>query len=286
MNRKEEIMKTVKDVSEITGVSIRTLRYYDEIDLLKPTELTEAGYRLYDNKALEKLQEIMFFRELEIPLIDIKKIMDNPNYDKEQALLAQKSLLEQKRNRLNGIIELITDVMKGVNTMSFGAFSNKEVQKMVNHTLECMTKESLDEQVQKYGSMEKYKEHLVSGFANEQAMADLLKWYGSKEKAMEAVMQSTGSGEEIKQEQDENTKIYKQFMAAKEAGNMDMAHSAVEMLAENYKTMFALDNARNILLDLAKEYLQREKLAEITDSQFGEGCSEYVAHAIQHYYGA
>lgn len=129
MNRKEEIMKTVKDVSEITGVSIRTLRYYDEIGLLKPTELTEAGYRLYDNKALEKLQEIMFFRELEIPLVDIKKIMDNPNYDKEQALLAQKSLLEQKRNRLNGIIELITDVMKGVNTMSFGAFSNEEVQK-------------------------------------------------------------------------------------------------------------------------------------------------------------
>ena len=279
-------MKTVKDVSEITGVSIRTLRYYDEIGLLKPTELTKAGYRLYDNKALEKLQEIMFFRELEIPLIDIKKIMDNPNYDKEQALLTQKSLLEQKRNRLNGIIELITDVMKGVNTMSFEAFSNEEVQKMVNHTLECMSKESLDEQVQKYGSMEKYKEHLVSGFANEQAMADLLKWYGSKEKAMEAVMQSTGSGEEIKQEQDENARIYKQFMAAKEAGNMDMAHSAVEMLAENYKTMFALDNARNILLDLAKEYLQREKLAEITDSQFGEGCSEYVAHAIQHYYGA
>ena len=278
-------MKTVKDVSEITGVSIRTLRYYDEIGLLKPTELTKAGYRLYDNKALEKLQEIMFFRELEIPLIDIKKIMDNPNYDKEQALLAQKSLLEQKRNRLNGIIELITDVMKGVNTMSFGAFSNEEVQKMVNHTLECMSEESLDEQVQKYGSMEKYKEYLVSGFANEQATADLLKWYGSKEKAMEAVMQSTGSAKEIKQEQDENARIYKQFMAAKEAGNMDMAHSAVEMLAENYKTMFALDNARNILLDLAKEYLQREKLAEVTDSQFGEGCSEYIAHAIQHYYG-
>lgn len=278
-------MKTVKDVSEITGVSIRTLRYYDEIGLLKPTELTEAGYRLYDNKALEKLQEIMFFRELEIPLVDIKKIMDNPNYDKEQALFAQKSLLEQKRNRLNGIIELITDVMKGVNTMSFGAFNNEEVQKMVNHTLECMSEESLDMQIQKYGSMEKYKEHLVSGFANEQATADLLKWYGSKEKAIEAVMQATGNTEEIKQEQEENAKIYKQFMTAKEAGDMDMAHSAVELLAENYKAMFALDNARNILLDLAKEYLQSEKLAEATDNQFGKGCSEYVAHAIQHYYG-
>lgn len=69
-------MKTVKDVSDITGISIRTLRYYDEIGLLKPTKLTESGYRLYNNKALEQLQEIMFFRELEIPLMDIKKIME------------------------------------------------------------------------------------------------------------------------------------------------------------------------------------------------------------------
>ena len=156
-------MKTVKEMSAITGISIRALRYYDEIGLLKPTELTEAGYRLYDNKALEKLQEIMFFRELEIPLTDIKEIMDNPDYDKEQALSAQKSLLEQKRNRLNGIIDLITDVMKGVNTMSFEAFNNEDVQKMVNHTLECMSKESLGRQIQKYGSLEKYKEHLMSG---------------------------------------------------------------------------------------------------------------------------
>ncbi len=278
-------MKTVKDVSEITGISIRTLRYYDEIGLLKPTKLTNSGYRLYDSKALEKLQEIMFFRELEIPLVDIKKIMGNPNYDKEQILLTQKKFLERKRNRLNGIIELITDVMKGVNTMSFGAFNNEEVHKMVNHTLKCMSKESLDEQVQKYGSMEEYKEHLVSGFANEQASADLLKWYGSKEKAIEAVMQSTGDSIEIKREQDENTQIYKQFVAAKEANNADMAHSAVEMLAENYKTMFALDNARNILLDLAKEYSSNEKLAEITDKEYGVGCAEYIANAIKLYYG-
>ena len=278
-------MKTVKEVSMVTGVSIRTLRYYDEIGLLRPTELTEAGYRLYDNKALEKLQEILFFRELEIPLIDIKKIMDNPNYDKEQILITQKNLLEQKRNRLNGIIELITDVMKGVNTMSFEAFSNDEVQKIVNHTLECMPKENIDEQVQKFGSLEKYKEYLSSGFSNEQAMTDLMKWYGSKEKAMEAMMQSTGDTEEIKQEQDENAKIYKMFMSAKECDNMDMERSAVELLAENYKKMFALDNARSILLDLSKEYLQNSKLAEVTDSQFGIGCSEYVANAIKRYYG-
>ena len=133
--------------------------------------------------------------------------------------------------------------------------------------------------------MEKYKEYLSSGFTNEQAMADLMKWYGSKEKAMEAIMQSTGDTEEIKQEQDENTKIYMLFMSAKESGNMDMERSAVELLAENYKKMFALDNARSILLDLSKEYLQNSKLAEVTDNQFGAGCSEYVANAIKRYYG-
>ncbi len=278
-------MKTVKDVSEITGISIRTLRYYDEIGLLKPTQLTEAGYRLYDNKALEKLQEIMFFRELEIPLADIKKIMESPNYDKEQALLSQKSLLEHKRNRLNGIIELIADVMEGVNTMSFKAFSNDDVQKILDHTLECMSKDALAEQVEKYGSVEKYREYLATGFANEQAVAELIKWYGSKEKAMEAVLQSTESNEELKQQQDKNAEIYKEFATARITDNADLAKEAVVKLAECYKEMFKLDNARNILLDLAKEYLQSEKLAEATDNQYGAGSAEYIGQAILHYYG-
>ena len=278
-------MKTVKDVSEITGVSIRTLRYYDEIGLLKPTELTDAGYRLYDNNALERLQEIMFFKELEIPLEDIKKIMDDPDYDKEQALFTQKALLEKKRNRLNGIIALLSDVMKGVNTMSFEAFNHDEVQKILDHTLECMPGELLEEQIKKYGSKENYREYLASGFSNEQAMVDIFKWYGSKEKAMEAIMQSNGNSGELKQEQDENAEIYKQFMAAKESGDENAEREAVERLAGNYKKMFGLDNARNILLDLAKEYLNFSKLAEVTDSQFGSGCAEYVAHAIQKYYG-
>ena len=224
-------MKTVKEVSEITGVSIRTLRYYDEIGLLKPTELTSAGYRLYDNKALEKLQEIMFFRELDIPLIDIRRIMENPNYDKEQVLSAQKSILEKKRNRLNGIIELITDVMKGVNTMSFEAFSNNDIQKMLDHALAVMPKEELEKEIKKYGSEEKYREYLSSGFANEQVTADLIKWYGSKEKAIDAALQSTGKTEEIASEQDENERIYKLFMTAKRENNDQLAKDAVTLLA-------------------------------------------------------
>lgn len=278
-------MKTVKEVAKVTGISIRTLRYYDEIGLLKPTKLTDSGYRLYDYKALEKLQEIMFFKELEIPLTEIKKIMENPNYNKEQVLMTQKASLERKRNRLNGIIELISDVMRGVNTMSFEAFKSEDIQKMVDHTLNCMTKEALAEQIKQYGSKENYREHLARGFTNEQATADLMKWYGSKEKVMEAVLQSTGNEEEMQQEQAENDKIYALLITAKRENNAQLAKEAVEKLAESYKKMFSLDNARNILLDLAKEYLTGEKLAEATDNQYGAGCAEYVAKAIQEYYG-
>ena len=104
-------------------------------------------------------------------------------------------------------------------------------------------------------------------------MADLVKWYGSKEKAMEAILKPTGKADNFKPEQDENDKIYKQFMSAKKENNDQLAKEAVVMLAENYKKRFHLDNARNILLDLAKEYLAHEKLAEATDKQYGVGLS-------------
>ena len=90
-------MKTVKEVSELTGISVRTLHYYDEIGLFKPTEVTEAGYRLYDDKAIEKLGQILVFRELDLPLADIKLIMDNPDLDRNSVLAKQREMLCLKK---------------------------------------------------------------------------------------------------------------------------------------------------------------------------------------------
>ena len=81
------MMMTVKELSDRTGISVRTLHYYDEIGLFCPTDKSEAGYRLYDDKALETLRQILFFREFDIPLKEIKKIMDNPALDQSQILL-------------------------------------------------------------------------------------------------------------------------------------------------------------------------------------------------------
>ena len=86
-------MMTVNEVSKLTGVSIRTLQYYDTIGLLKPIEYTESGYRLYDDTSLERLQQILLFKELEFPLKEIKKIIDAPNFDRNKALEQQIELL-------------------------------------------------------------------------------------------------------------------------------------------------------------------------------------------------
>ena len=278
-------MKTVKDVSEIAGVSIRPLRYYADIGLLKPPELTEAGYRLYNDKALEKLQEIMFYGELEIPLSDIKIILENPFYDKKQALLAQKALLEQKRNRLNGIIELISDVVKGVNTMSFEAFSKEEIEAIVEHTLAHMSPEGKESQIKQFGSEEKYRAYLIQGFQNEKAVNDILRWYGSKEKVLEAILESDVETSNIEEQQNTNELIYQKFVKAKEQDDSVLAEEAVKELAELYKDMFKMDNSRNILLDLANEYVSFDKMKKVTDEQYGEGAAEYIAKAIKRYYG-
>lgn len=93
-------MQTVKEVSNLTGISVRTLHYYDEIGLLKPSVLSEAGYRLYDDKALETLQQILFFRELDLPLKQIKLILENPALDKDQLLNSQKKIAGIKKRKI------------------------------------------------------------------------------------------------------------------------------------------------------------------------------------------
>ena len=98
-------MMTVNEVSKLAGVSIRTLQYYDKIGLLKPARYTESGYRLYDDTGLERLQQILLFRELEFPLKEIKEIITGSNFDKVKALDQQIELLTLKKEHLENLID-------------------------------------------------------------------------------------------------------------------------------------------------------------------------------------
>ena len=115
-------MMTVKEISELTGISVRTLHYYDEIGLFTPTGKSEAGYRLYDDKALETLQQILFFREFDIPLKEIKAVMDNPDLDRNQILQMQRNMLVAKKERMERLIASLDDILKGDNKMDFTVF--------------------------------------------------------------------------------------------------------------------------------------------------------------------
>ncbi len=122
-------MMTVNEVSKIAGVSIRTLQYYDQIGLLKPAEYTESGYRLYDDTAMERLQQILLFRELEFPLKEIKAIVDNPDFDREKALNQQIELLTLKKEHLENLIAFAREIKTtGGRKMDFSVFDNSKIE--------------------------------------------------------------------------------------------------------------------------------------------------------------
>jgi len=122
-------MMTVHEVSKLTGISIRALQYYDEIGLLPPAQYTEANYRLYDDAALERLQQILLFRELEFPLKEIKRILDSPGFDRNKALEQQIALLALKREHIDNLIRMARTVkLTGGITMDFEAFDKKKLE--------------------------------------------------------------------------------------------------------------------------------------------------------------
>ncbi len=130
-------LKTVNEVSKLTGVSVRTLHHYDAVGLLKPSEITGAGYRLYDDAALLRLQNILLFRELKFPLKEIGRILDCPDFDQNEAL----------SQRLGNLIRFAKKIQKkGVNTMEFNVFDRSEIE------------EFKEEAAARWGGTKEYKE--------------------------------------------------------------------------------------------------------------------------------
>lgn len=122
-------MMTVNEVSRLTGVSVRSLHHYDAIGLLKPAKVTEAGYRLYGDAEVVRLQNILLFRELQFPLKQIRTILDSPDFDRQEALAQQIKLLELQLAHTQELISFAHRLQeKGVETMDFKAFDKEEIK--------------------------------------------------------------------------------------------------------------------------------------------------------------
>ena len=308
-------MKTVKQVSDLTGVSVRMLHHYDKIELLKPTKLTEAGYRIYDDEALETLQQILFFKELDLPLKEIKEIITSPHFDKMKALESHKKLIVLKRDRLNSLIELINKTIKGENKMSFKEFDMTEYY----NVLEEFKNVNNDKVIRIYGSVDNYNELIEKCKSKETEIAkEAIDHYGSIKKFTEALKKNLNNSLAItKAEQIDKFKqdclydkhpqlkdLYKKLTAnlTKKPSSDEIQHIAGEItnIAKKDYEAFKTNMGDYYWYTMVKFYLEFPKgidkvdkkygghgvswLEEI-DKKYGEGASKFIGKALKIYLG-
>ena len=287
---------TVKEVSKLTGVSVRMLHYYDKIGLFKPSKINESGYRLYDDNDLSTLQQILFFKELEVPLKDIKDIMNSPYFDKIKTLENQKRLLTLKRDRLNGLIELIDKTIKGENAMSFEEFDTSEFYKV----WEDYRNENKERVIETFGSNEKFDEMIEAMHENEDVMLkEAVKVYGGMKNYIDALKNQLNNkalskvGDEsrrykndiLKDSNSELTNLYKELLADLNKSPSDkliqeIAFKISEISKRDYD-IFNDDKGDNhwysIITTIHIDPLYKEKF----DNKFGEGAAEFTAEVFK-----
>ena len=279
-------MRTVKEISDLTGISVRTLHYYDEIGLLKPTEKSDAGYRLYDDRALEILQQILFFREFDIPLKEIKAVLENPALERNQILQMQRKMLVAKKERMEHLIASIDDILKGENKMDFTIFTKTEVEEMFQTMLEHMPENMRNIAIKEFGSIEQWKKHymeVVSSEEMQKGYAKVVEWYGGKDKFLSVAR--TPVSKEVAESYNKRIEAILQKLIAKQ--NCDIDSFEVKELVGEYgfvmKQLAQIKEEKGFMMAQA-QYYRNEQIKPMIDEKYGEGASDFFAQAIENYY--
>ena len=239
-------MKTVKEVSVLTGVSVRTLHHYDAIGLLKPARITEAGYRLYDDPDLQRLQTILLLRQLQFPLKEIKDILDAPGFDPVAALEQQIKLLELRREQLDKLIAHARQLQQnGGNLMKFDAFDNSKIDAYAA------------EAKAKWGKTDAYKEfeQKTKGQTKEQQRAD-----GD---GLMAIFAEIGKVKHLSPESAEAQALIAKLQA---------------FIPAHYYTC-----TPQILKGLGMMYIAGDSMTENINKAGGEGTAEFAHKAIEYF---
>lgn len=237
-------MKTVKEVAALTGVSVRTLHHYDAIGLLRPARVTEAGYRLYSEKELQRLQTILLFRELRFPLKEIREILDSPGFDPMDALEQQIRLLELQRDRLTEVISHARQIQKtGVIDMNFKSYDKTRLN---DYTAQAKAK---------WGRTDAWQEF-------------------EQKTAGQPLEQMTSTGDALMD-------IFAEIGALRHTSPDSSEAQALvgklqRFITENYYTC-----TKQILRGLGQMYIAGDSMTENIDKAGGEGTAEFAHRAIE-----
>ena len=237
-------MMTVNEVSKISGISVRALHHYDQIGLLPATAVTKAGYRLYDESALERLQQILLFKALEFPLKEIKEILDSPDFDRSKALEQQIHLLELRKEHLQNLIDLARGIKAiGVKHMSFEAFDTRKIDEYAAQAKAT------------WGKTDAYKE------------------YEKK---------SEGRSEETQQKLNvEMMNIFAEFGKIKDLSPDSEEAAALAKKLQDHITEYYYTCTDKILLGLGAMYAGGGDLTTNIDKVGGEGTAVFACEAIK-----
>ena len=241
-------MKTVTEMAKQTGVSVRTLHHYDAIGLLKPAAVTEAGYRLYDDEALERLYQILLFREIGFSLKEIGDILDAPDYDRNRVLEQQIALLQQKKNHLDNLITLTRGIRQiGVKYLEFQNFDQK---KLDDYSVQAKTL---------YGKTEAYQE------------------YARKRKGRSPQAETALGGQ-----------VMDLFTELGTLKDLDPGCPEVQAWVQRLQAFFTehfYTCTNQILLSLSESYAGGGTMNENIDAAGGKGTGEFARRAIAIYCG-
>jgi len=238
-------MKTVHEVSRLSGVSIRTLHHYDSIGLLKPTKVTEAGYRLYDNDAISRLHTVLMYRELGFRLSEIREITDNPDFDVKIALKQHIKMLKLQKEHIDKLISLAEKIEKDGNIMDFSAFDKSKID------------EYSEEIKQKWGKTEAYKEYVkkIEGKTDYE-----------KQSSADGLIKLLGEFGQLKKQPADSDDVQKKV------GELQ------KYITDNFYTC-----TKEILKGLGQMYVCDERFRNNINNAGGEHTAEFVSKAIEIY---
>ena len=236
------------DKERLRQTTVRTLHYYDEIGLLPPSEVTSSGYRVYNDADLEVLQQILFFRELDFSLEEIRGIMQNPAYEKETALQNQKALLVQKRDRLDRLIALVDKTLKGERDMSFKQFDTTKIEEA--------KQQYAAEVKQRWGNTVAYAEYEKKSASYNTVQQKMLDGEGA------AILNEFGKNRSLPPDSVEVQELVKKWQA---------------YITDNYYNC-----TKEILSCLGQMYVGDERFTQHID-QYGVGTAAFMAAAIEVY---
>ena len=236
-------MKTVKQVRDLTGISVRTLHHYDEIGLLKPAQVTEAGYRLYDDAALRRLHTILLLRQLQFSLRDIKEILDDPNFDPMVALQQQIELLELQKKHLEDLITHAREIQKtGVIPMDFSSFDTTKIDRYAREAKE------------KWGKTKAYQE-----------------------------FEAKTAGKDMAATSDKLMDIFREFGEIRHLSPTSPEAQALVKKLQNFITANYYTCTKQILFGLGQMYAAPGEMNENIDKAGGEGTGAFARDAITIY---